>query len=65
MTFPGVTATEELLLARVTVVPPIGAGLVKVTVPVEPFPPVTLVGDKITDDTVGAKTVSVAVFPVM
>lgn len=65
MTLPGVTATEELLLASVTVVPAIGAGPVKVTVPVELFPPVTPAGDKIKDDTVGAKTVSVAVFPVM
>jgi hypothetical protein len=65
MTFPGVAATAELLLPRVTVIPAPGAGAVKVTVPVELFPPVTLVGDKVNDDTVGAKTVRVAVFPVM
>ena len=53
MTFPGVDATA------------LDAGPVKVTVPVELFPPVTLVGDKINDDTVGAKTVRVAVLPVM
>jgi hypothetical protein len=65
MTFPGTVATAVLLLPRVTVVPALGAGPVKVTVPVELFPPETLVGDKINDDTVGAKTVRVAVFPVM
>jgi hypothetical protein len=64
-TFAGVTATAELLLPSVTVTPALGAGPVKVTVPVELFPPVTLVGDKTNADTVGAKTVSVAVFPVM
>jgi hypothetical protein len=63
-TFPGVGATAGFVLLRVTVVPALGAGPVKVTVPVELFPPVTLVGDKINDDTVGAKTVRVAVFPV-
>jgi hypothetical protein len=65
MTLAGAAATAELLLPRVTVIPVLGAGAVNVTVPVELFPPVTLVGAKINDDNVGAKTVRVAVFPVM
>src|SRR5882724_9613263 len=37
-------AAVVLLLERVTCAPPVGAGPLSVTVPVEEFPPVTLVG---------------------
>ena len=40
----GTLATELLLLARVTTAPPDGAGLARVTVPVEEKPPTTVVG---------------------
>jgi hypothetical protein len=42
-TLPG-TWAEELLLDRVTTAPPVGAAPVRVTVPVEELPPVTLAG---------------------
>ena len=37
-------ATAVLLLERATVAPPVGAAPVRVTVPLEDVPPVTLVG---------------------
>jgi hypothetical protein len=42
-----------LLLESETVEPPEGAAELRVTVPVELFPPVTLVGFRVTDETVG------------
>ena len=42
-------AAVALLLCRDTLTPPVGAGPVKVTVPVEEVPPVTLVGLTVTD----------------
>jgi hypothetical protein len=42
-----------LLLESETVEPPEGAAELRVTVPVELFPPVTLVGFKVTDEIVG------------
>ena len=44
VTVEGTLATVVLLLERATCAPPAGAGPVRVTVPVEEFPPVTLVG---------------------
>ncbi len=41
-----VTVAAPLLLDRVTRTPPAGAGALKVTVPVEPLPPVTEFGDR-------------------
>jgi hypothetical protein len=38
------TVAEALLLASETTTPPLGAALVRVTVPVDDVPPVTLVG---------------------
>ena len=38
------TVAEPLLLERLTRMPPAGAGALSVTVPVEGFPPVTVVG---------------------
>src|SRR5205809_6043109 len=43
-----------LLLERVTTAPPLGAGPLSVTVPVEELPPVTLVGLRLSDESVGA-----------
>jgi hypothetical protein len=51
-----------LSLLSVTESPPVAAGPLKVTVPVEAVPPVTVVGAKTTDVTVGAFTVNVLVF---
>src|SRR6267142_2550330 len=44
VTLEGTLAVVVLLLERVTWPPPVGAGPLSVTVPVEEFPPVTLVG---------------------
>lgn len=64
---PGLTATEAgtvatavLLLVRETVAPVAGAGPLKVSVPVEIFPPTTDVGFNTTDFGVGGFTVRTA-----
>ena len=44
VTLEGTVAAPVLLLESVTCAPPDGAGPLSVTVPVEEFPPVTLVG---------------------
>lgn len=44
VTLEGTLATVVLLLESATDTPPAGAGPLNVTVPVEEFPPVTLVG---------------------
>ena len=44
LTIPGTLATDRLLVARVTEMPPAGAGALKKTVPVAFVPPGTLVG---------------------
>lgn len=54
------TCAVVRLLVRVTTIPPEGAGLFKVTVPVDGFPPLTVVGLKARADAVGAVTVRVA-----
>ena len=59
----GIVATVGRLLASEIMVPPLGAGLLSVTVPVEGLPPVTLLGFKASAASVpgAAVTVSVAV----
>jgi hypothetical protein len=44
VTLAGTLAAVVLLLESVTIAPPAGAAPLRVTVPVEEFPPVTLVG---------------------
>jgi len=51
-TLDGVLATFVLLLESVTTAPPEGATPLSVTVPVEEFPPVTLVGFTETEERV-------------
>jgi len=46
----GTLAAAVLLLERVTCAPPAGAGPLSVTVPVEKFPPVTLVGFNVVEE---------------
>ena len=44
------TVADELLLDNAIEMPPVGAGALKVTVPVEGLPPVTVVGFSDTED---------------
>ena len=53
VTLAGTLAAVVLLLESVTVAPPAGAAPLKVTVPVEEFPPVTLVGFSESEERVG------------
>jgi len=48
VTLAGVVAAE-LLSERFTTMPPLGAGALRVTVPVDELPPTTLVGLMLTD----------------
>ena len=53
------TLAAPLLLERVTCAPPVGAGPLSVTVPIEDCtPPTTLVGFNVSEETVGGVTVS-------
>src|SRR5579884_1800955 len=63
VTLAGTVAIAVLLLVSVTVtLAPLATGPVKVAVPVDDCPPVTVVGLSLTDDISGALTVSLAVF---
>jgi hypothetical protein len=61
VTLAGTWAAAVLLLVRLTTAPPAGACPLKVTVPVEGFPPTTDVGLRVRDVRVAAVTVRVAV----
>ncbi len=50
VTLAGTRATVVLLLESVTCAPPVGAGPLNVTAPVDAFPPTTLVGFNASDD---------------
>jgi len=50
----GTVATDVLLLESVTIAPPEGAAAVRVTVPVELFPPLTVVGLRVREESVTA-----------
>jgi hypothetical protein len=54
VTLDGTVATEVLLLESVTTAPPEGAAAVRVTVPVELFPPLTMVGLRVSEESVTA-----------
>ena len=47
------TVAVDVLLERETTAPPMGAGPLSVTVPVQGDPPVTLVGFSVSEETVG------------
>jgi len=51
------TTTDAKLLVSVTAIPPVGAAPLIVTVPVDPEPPVTVVGDSTMELATGARTV--------
>jgi hypothetical protein len=53
VTLEGTLAGVVLLLESATCAPPVGAGPLNVTVPVEEFPPTTLVGFSESEDRVG------------
>jgi hypothetical protein len=55
------TVAAALLLPRDITIPPTGAGPLRVTVPVEPLPPSTLVGLRLNELKAGGFTVNVAV----
>jgi len=60
VTLEGPLVTAILLLERAIGAPPAGAGPLSVTVPVEEFPPVTVVGFRATDVRVGSAGVTVS-----
>jgi hypothetical protein len=61
VTLDGTLAAVVLLLDRVTTAPPAGAGPFNVTVPVDGVPPTTDVGLRLTELSVAAVTVKLAV----
>ena len=54
ITLEGTLAADVLLLESTTCAPPAGAGPLSVALPVEAFPPVTLVGLNVSEASVGA-----------
>ena len=63
VTLAGTVATAVLLLDSVTTAAPLGAAPLRVTVPCEELPPVTLAGFSVSKERViGGVTVSVAVW---
>ena len=65
VTLLGTVTSAVLLLDRLTNIPPVGAGPLSTTVPVDELPPLTVLGAKVNEDKTGGFTVSVAdtVFP--
>jgi hypothetical protein len=61
VTFVGTLAAPGLLLDRFTTAPLAGAGPVKITVPVDEVPPITVVGFSVKELSEGAVTVKFAV----
>jgi hypothetical protein len=63
VTLAGTVATTVLLLVRVTTAPPVSAGPLSMTLPMEGDPPLTLVGFSVSELSVGGcgMTVSEAV----
>jgi hypothetical protein len=57
VTLVGTVAADVLLLASVTTAPAVGAAAFSVIVPVDPVPPVTLVGFNETEEITGGFTV--------
>ena len=49
VTLDGTVASDVLLLESKTTTPPVGAGALSVTVPVEELPPLTLVGFRVSE----------------
>ncbi len=60
VTLDGTLATLGLLLERDTATPSLGAGALSITVPVDGLPPVTVDGLRLSEESVGSTTVSVA-----
>ena len=59
------TVAEVLLLDSVTLAPPVGAAVVRVTVPVAEVPPVTLPGLTVTADRAAVATGAIVTVPVL
>ena len=61
VTLAGTVATAVLLLERETRAPPLGAGALSITLPVEGDPPLTLVGFSVSEVRVGGGACGVTV----
>src|SRR5690348_2132187 len=61
----GTVATAMLLLESAMVAPLLGAGALKLTVPVDGDPPTTLTGFRVTEERAGLDCTGVAVVPLL